>query len=257
MYYYTYEIYIDDETSSLNGSYYYGKHETNNLDDNYYGSGRIIKRYIKKNGVNKLKKTILCFYNNRIDLNNAEYELVKNKKQFLKEKCINLRDGGNGGHWVEYCTEEEYKRRSELVKIGLMLHTSAEQRHLAACKASEAKRNAPIERKLQWKYKDAFNNMTEEKKIEKYSKVSSSLKEYYKNLDPKIREEKRIKNINSNKESSKKWRTEFYNIFKRTPESFRKYNKLKEAIDLFKRIKNLNKKDIENEVKRFVESINS
>ena len=138
-----------------------------------------------------------------------------------------------------------------------MLHTSAEQRHLAACKASEAKRNAPIERKLQWKYKDAYNNMTEEKKIEKYSKVSSSLKEYYKNLDPKIREEKRIKNSNSNKESSKKWRTDFYNIFKRTPESFRKYNKLKEAIDLFKRIKNLNKKDIENEVKRFVESIDS
>ena len=59
MYYYTYEIYIDDADSSLDGCYYYGKHETSDLEDNYFGSGKLIQRYIKKYVTSKLRKTIL------------------------------------------------------------------------------------------------------------------------------------------------------------------------------------------------------
>lgn len=64
-YYYTYKITL--LKGSLNNYYYLGKHSTNNLNDGYAGSGKIIKSYYKKYG--KLEnitytKEILSFYNN-------------------------------------------------------------------------------------------------------------------------------------------------------------------------------------------------
>ena len=51
IYYYTYEIYVNDPCSSFYGCYYYGKHEAQNVPNNYYGSGKLIKNYIRKHGV--------------------------------------------------------------------------------------------------------------------------------------------------------------------------------------------------------------
>ena len=46
-------------------------------------------------------------------------------------------------------------------------------------------------------------------------------------------------------------------MFGCTPESFRKFGKLQESLDLFKRIKNLSSEEQINEINRFMESINS
>lgn len=93
-YYYTYKITL--LKGSLAGHYYYGQHRTNNLNDDYCGSGIIIKKYFKQydkiEGVTYVKE-ILKFYNDLDELNLAESELVGDK--WCTDKlCLNLRAGG-------------------------------------------------------------------------------------------------------------------------------------------------------------------
>lgn len=100
--------------------------------------------------------------------------------------------------------------------------------------------------------------MSAEEKQKIYSKVSSSLTEYY-NSDIGKQEYtiRKQHNIETNKKTSAKWRAEFKMIFGVTPESFRKYNKLQQSLDLFKEIRNKTVEEQINEVNRFMETINS
>lgn len=257
-YYYLYEIFIEDPTSGLNGHYYYGKKESTKLDDEYFGSGKLIRRYIKKYGTFKLRKTILGLYPDRDTLNKVERRLIDEKRAELGPLCLNMHEGGSGGHWVEYCSEEEYNERCRKVKEG-MQKIPQEIRSSNAQRAGLAKRNVSPERKAEWRrhYQEAHANKSPEEKRKIYSQVASSLKDYYSNPKNKDEvEQRRLKNKQSNIESSKKWRAEFYSLFHRTPESFRNYGKMKIALELYKKIKDLDKLEAENEVNRFMESIN-
>ena len=65
---------------------------TNNLNDGYMGSGKLIRRAIKKYGLDNLKKEILHVFDNVEDMNNKEKELV-----VVSEETYNLCPGGHGG----------------------------------------------------------------------------------------------------------------------------------------------------------------
>ncbi len=67
MLHYLYKI-----TNKKDGKYYIGRHSTKDLEDGYMGSGKHIKRAIKKYGVSNFKKEILNFYNTSEELNEAE-----------------------------------------------------------------------------------------------------------------------------------------------------------------------------------------
>lgn len=258
MYYYTYEIYVNDPDSSFFGCYYYGKHEAKSVPNTYFGSGKLIQRYIKKHGTNKLVKRILDFYPNREALQEAEKTLVDEKLLTLGSKCLNLHEGGTGGHWVEYCSKEEYEWRRKQVITGLQRKTSPEWRKMNAQQAADCKKYASAEVRAQWSehQKLRHKNMSAEEKHAMYSKVSDSLKDFYSNEDnATIVKQMREHNKQSNIETAKRWRSEFSNIFNCTPESFRKCGRMKEAILLFKQIKNLSRKEQEHEVNRFMESI--
>ena len=54
-------LYITTHIES--GKYYIGKHETNKLNDGYLGSGKLLKRAIKKYGKDAFKQEIICFCN--------------------------------------------------------------------------------------------------------------------------------------------------------------------------------------------------
>jgi hypothetical protein len=67
-------------------------HKTNNLDDGYMGSGKLIRSAIKKHGHINFTKEILYVFDNEEDMKNKEKELV-----ILSEQSYNLCDGGRGG----------------------------------------------------------------------------------------------------------------------------------------------------------------
>ena len=108
---YIYKTTILNKNSSLNNHYYIGKHcsiscgktEEEAKKDGYFGSGSIIRKYIKKNGTSNLFKEILKF----IEINenvedaeesflNLEFDSFGNK---ISELCLNLKNKSIGfGH---------------------------------------------------------------------------------------------------------------------------------------------------------------
>ena len=108
MFYIIYKI-----TNKINKKIYIGKHKTNNIKDNYFGSGIALKSAIKKYGIFNFTKEILFIFDNEIDMNNKEKEIVNEK--FVKSKNnYNLRNGGNG----EGPLTKNHKKRLEISHEG-------------------------------------------------------------------------------------------------------------------------------------------
>lgn len=107
MYYYIYKITCTK--GSFKDKFYFGQHHTENLDDDYKGTGALLKKYYKKYP-NDYIKEIIAFYNTQEELNNAEYDIIH--PYLNNPNCLNLRDGGNCGEY----SEETKKKISESLK---------------------------------------------------------------------------------------------------------------------------------------------
>jgi len=104
---YTYQVYLTNPNSSLYGCLYFGKRSTDDLCDGYIGSGKLLKKYLKKYP-NDYYRKILNFYNSQEELNKAEYELIH--PHLNKSYCINLREGGEGGAMCYSICKEHSKK---------------------------------------------------------------------------------------------------------------------------------------------------
>ena len=91
MYNYIYKI-----TNLLDQKIYVGVHKTETLDDGYMGSGSVIKRAIKKYGMENFRKDILEFFDSYEQALNREAEIVTDEF-LLREDVYNIRRGGQGG----------------------------------------------------------------------------------------------------------------------------------------------------------------
>ena len=95
MHYYLYEI-----KNLLNDKIYVGVHQTDNLEDGYMGSGKLLKKAIEKYGINNFKKTILETFSSQEGMLKRDREVV-DEKFLLREDVYNLKLGGEGGFdWI-------------------------------------------------------------------------------------------------------------------------------------------------------------
>ena len=90
-YHYIYKI-----TNKLNGKFYIGMHSTDNLDDGYFGSGKIINYSVNKHGIENHRVEILEFLDSREELKKREAEIV-NEELLSDPLCMNSKFGGEGG----------------------------------------------------------------------------------------------------------------------------------------------------------------
>lgn len=120
MYYLVYQI-----TNALNGKIYIGAHKTEDKNDGYMGSGKLIKRAIKKYGLENFKKDILFEASSSEEMFFKEKELV-----VLGSRSYNIKDGGCGGwdHVIKSRTKEEWTRIGKQNYLRGDLITGTEQK---------------------------------------------------------------------------------------------------------------------------------
>ena len=104
--------YIYKITNITNGKIYIGKHSTDDLNDGYMGSGKIIKQAIKKYGIENFKKEYLVFCDKEDKLNWFERFYIRKYGSTNGNIGYNITKGGGGILGYKH-TEEEKKKISK------------------------------------------------------------------------------------------------------------------------------------------------
>lgn len=101
-------MYIYKTTNLKNNKVYIGKSEKD-IDENpeYLGSGKILKRAVKKYGRDNFKKEILFETDDVEILNEQEIHYISYYKTKFGDQCYNIANGGQGGNSLRYYSDEE------------------------------------------------------------------------------------------------------------------------------------------------------
>ena len=83
-------------TNKQNGKIYVGSHRTLDLDDGYLGSGKVLKRAVKKYGVDQFERTILAEFKTADEMFSYEAQVV-DEAFVSRTDTYNLKVGGDGG----------------------------------------------------------------------------------------------------------------------------------------------------------------
>lgn len=87
--------FIYKTTNIINGKYYIGAHSTNNVDDGYLGSGKLLRKSIEKYGRENFIREILLYCENIEELYNKESQIIS--EHLGNNMCYNVKPGGKGG----------------------------------------------------------------------------------------------------------------------------------------------------------------
>lgn len=112
-------------TNLVNGKIYIGKHETTNIEDNYFGSGNLIVAAINKYGLENFEFKILIDLKNREEMNLLE-KMVVTEEFCARPDTYNIKVGGDGGWdyinnalhlngnkmFVKNMSKDDFKKRS-------------------------------------------------------------------------------------------------------------------------------------------------
>lgn len=108
-YHYFYKI-----TNNINNHFYYGVHNTSNLNDNYMGSGKRLWIAYHKYGIEHFSKEILKYFNTSDEAYEYEAEIV-NEELINNDNCYNIVEGGKGS-FPKYLNENSCFKDHIVVK---------------------------------------------------------------------------------------------------------------------------------------------
>lgn len=101
-------------TNLISGKFYYGIHSTNNLDDEYMGSSKYIKKDFDIFGIENFQKEIIVDYPSRKEASDHEVKILT-KELLQNPMCYNL--SAAGINWkIRYPSEEQKNKTSNSLK---------------------------------------------------------------------------------------------------------------------------------------------
>ena len=132
-------------TNKLNGKWYIGCHITDILNDDYLGSGTILKNAINKYGKNVFEREFLFFAFDEESMLWAEKELVITKDK--DNMSYNIVDGGGKppvhfGHTFNrgMIRSEETKQKLRLAKLGKKTKPRTEEEKMKISSAQKGRK---------------------------------------------------------------------------------------------------------------------
>jgi hypothetical protein len=146
--------YVYKITNKINGKIYIGVHRTDNINDNYMGSGKIIKRSQNKHGIENFSKEILYHFNTYKEALNEERQIVT--PEFIeRDDNYNIKEGGFGAcRWssdvIEHLTQKGKDRWNDPIFIEKMMIALRNDKRCIAIgnKVKSWIKNNPDEHKL-------------------------------------------------------------------------------------------------------------
>ena len=164
-YYYTYKVQCT--AVGYEDYYYYGQHRTNNLDDGYKGSGTGIWEYYKQYPDDYVL-IILGFYNNKVELNIAEQELVGDLWK-TDPYCLNRMPGGDSSPSFQGHKHTEYAKLTISTKNKAHIHTKEHNK-----KVSDALKSKPLSEEHKCKISKTLTGKPRPEEVKK--KISKTTK---------------------------------------------------------------------------------
>jgi hypothetical protein len=217
-------------TNKINGKYYIGKH-LNLLDDphafdGYLGSGLLLRRAIKKYGIEQFERETIHICNNEKEADVFETIVINEHKIKDNFLCMNIANGGTGGATNKFKTDLEKRKiyndpkRSKKLSDKLTEYYSNENNKIKTSNAIKLKYETDIEyyekillaaqkrsQDQQWLEKTQKNNNKKKNNAEFSEKCGAKIKKYYQNEteeQKQIRIEKQKKAANTPERKEKR-----------------------------------------------------
>lgn len=105
-------------TNLINGKQYVGDHSTDNLNDNYLGSGNLIVEAVRKYGKENFNREILEFFSTKKEAFDAQERYIEKYSTLSHGSNLGYNISPKGGHNVKNCFSDESKEKIRLGKSG-------------------------------------------------------------------------------------------------------------------------------------------
>jgi hypothetical protein len=218
--------------NKLNGKIYLGKHQTENPNDAYLGSGVALRNAIKKYGVENFEKIILFDFDTEQEMNEKERELIT--EEFVKRKdTYNKGVGGEGGpHFKgkKHSLESRKKMGTPGRKHSQEARQKISESNSRRTISEETRKKISIKRHIaNGKTLEEATHLAENKPCKVRKTKSQAMKNFYKDPTNKIKKAEQMRKLH-NEYDLDKIKTD-YDLGLKPKEIMKKYNMTKNRYD--------------------------